>query len=121
MATRIQAEDLEKFCVAAMTRAGISQEDAELSAHVFVKTDTWGTFTHGTRQLRGLMTNARSGRLDGGAREKIVSEGPSWAIVDARDGMPPSSSPSPRRERPAWPTSGYAAAAITGPRGSTPT
>jgi ureidoglycolate dehydrogenase (NAD+) len=89
MATRIQAADLEKFCVAAMTRAGIGQEDAELSAHVFVKTDTWGTFTHGTRQIRGLMINARSGRLDGGAREEVVSEGPSWAIVDARDGMPP--------------------------------
>ena len=89
MATRIQAADLEKFCVAAMTRAGIGQEDAELSAHVFVKTDTWGTFTHGTRQIRGLMINARSGRLDGGAREEVVAEGPSWAIVDARDGMPP--------------------------------
>ena len=89
MATRIQAADLEKFCVAAMTRAGISREDAELSAHVFVKTDTWGTFTHGTRQLRGLMINARSGRLDGGAREEVAAEGPSWAIVDARDGMPP--------------------------------
>ena len=89
MGAKIQAKDLEAFCVAAMTKAGLSQEDAELSAHVFVKTDTWGTFTHGTRQIRGLMTNARSGRLATGTKEEIVNQGPSWAIIDAKDGMPP--------------------------------
>ena len=88
-ATRVNAAALEAFCVAAMTAAGIGREDAELSARVFVTTDTWGTFTHGTRQIRGLMKNARRGRLAAGAREKIVAEGPSWAMVDARDGMPP--------------------------------
>ena len=65
------------------------EADAELSAHVFVTTDTWGTFTHGTRQIRGLMQNARRGRLVATAKEKIVAEGPSWAIIDACDGMPP--------------------------------
>jgi ureidoglycolate dehydrogenase (NAD+) len=89
MGAKIQPKDLEAFCVAAMTKAGLSQEDAELSAHVFVKTDTWGTFTHGTRQIRGLMINARSGRLAASAKEEIVGQGPSWAIVDAKDGMPP--------------------------------
>ncbi len=88
-ATRVSAAALEAFCVAAMTAAGIGREDAELSARVFVTTDTWGTFTHGTRQIRGLMKNARRGRLAAGARETIVAEGPSWAMVDARDGMPP--------------------------------
>ena len=86
----IQPDDLKRFCIAAMVKAGLSEEDAELSANVFVKTDTWGTFTHGTRQIRGLMKNARRGRLVAKAREKIVTEGPSWAIIDACDGMPPS-------------------------------
>ena len=85
----IQPDDLRAFCTAAMVKAGLSQEDAELSAHVFVTTDTWGTFTHGTRQIRGLMQNARRGRLVAAAREKVVGEGPSWAIIDACDGMPP--------------------------------
>ena len=85
----IQPDDLKAFCTAAMVQAGLSQEDAELSAHVFVSTDTWGTFTHGTRQIRGLMQNARRGRLVATAQEKIVAEGPSWAIIDACDGMPP--------------------------------
>ena len=86
----IQPDDLRRFCTAAMVEAGLSEEDAALSANVFVKTDTWGTFTHGTRQIRGLMKNARRGRLVAKAREKIVNEGPSWAIIDACDGMPPS-------------------------------
>ena len=86
----IQPDDLKNFCTAAMVKAGLSQEDAALSAHVFVTTDTWGTFTHGTRQIRGLMQNARRGRLVATAKEKIVAEGPSWAIIDACDGMPPS-------------------------------
>ncbi len=86
----IQPDDLKAFCIAAMVKAGLSEEDAELSARVFVKTDTWGTFTHGTRQIRGLMKNARRGRLVAAAKEKIVNEGPSWAIIDACDGMPPS-------------------------------
>ena len=89
MSSPLKAEDLKTFCVAAMVDAGLTQEDAELSAEVFVKTDTWGTFTHGTRQIRGLMKNARRGRLVAQAKEKIVNQGPSWAIIDACDGMPP--------------------------------
>ena len=90
MSSPIKMENLEAFCIAAMVDAGLSQEDAELSAKVFVTTDSWGTFTHGTRQIRGLMKNARRGRLVATAKEKIVNEGPSWAVIDACDGMPPS-------------------------------
>jgi ureidoglycolate dehydrogenase (NAD+) len=86
----IHPNDLEAFCVAALSKAGLSEEDAKLTAKVFVTTDTWGTFTHGSRQIRGLLKNARSGRLKLEAREKIVTEGPAWAIIDACDGMPPS-------------------------------
>ncbi len=85
----IQPQDLEAFCIAAMQKAGLSQEDAELSARVFVTTDTWGTFTHGTRQIRGLMKNARRGRLVSTAKEEVIAEGPAFAIIDAHDGMPP--------------------------------
>jgi ureidoglycolate dehydrogenase (NAD+) len=90
MSSPIKIENLEAFCIAAMVDAGLSQEDAALSAKVFVTTDSWGTFTHGTRQIRGLMKNARRGRLVADAKEKIVNEGPSWAVIDACDGMPAS-------------------------------
>ena len=88
-AKKIQPQDLEAFCIAAMRKAGLGEEDARLTAQVLVTTDTWGTYTHGSRQIRGLLRNARRGRLNLQAREEVVAEGPSWAIVDARDGMPP--------------------------------
>ena len=87
--TTVRADDLSVFCIAAMTKAGLSDRDAELSAKVFITTDTWGTFTHGTRQIRGLMKNARRGRLVADATEEVIADGPSWAIIDAHDGMPP--------------------------------
>lgn len=89
---RVFAADLEAFCIEAMRRSGLSDEDARLTAEVLVTTDTWGTFTHGTRQLRGLLKNLRAGRLDAGARIEVVAEGPAWVMVDGHYAMPPATS-----------------------------
>jgi ureidoglycolate dehydrogenase (NAD+) len=86
---RVTEEELTAFCVEAMRKTGLNEEDARLSAEVLVTTDTLGTFTHGTRQLRGLMRNMREGRLSPTAHEEIALEGPAFAIVDARYAMPP--------------------------------
>jgi ureidoglycolate dehydrogenase (NAD+) len=72
-----------------MRRSGIRDEDARLTAEALVTTDTWGTYTHGTRQLRGLMKNVRLGAIDPAATPRVVGEGPSWAIMDACSSMPP--------------------------------
>jgi LDH2 family malate/lactate/ureidoglycolate dehydrogenase len=85
----VRAEDLAAFCIGAMRKSGLNEEDAALTAEVLVTTDTLGTFTHGTRQLRGLLKNVREGRLNARAAEEVVAEGPAWAIVDAHYAMPP--------------------------------
>ena len=64
MSKKINIENLKAFCIAALMKAGLTEEDSRLSAEVFVTTDSWGTFTHGTRQIRGLMKNVRNGRLN---------------------------------------------------------
>ena len=46
---------LKAFCVEAMLKAGMREADALITAEVLVTTDTWGTFTHGSKQVRGLM------------------------------------------------------------------
>jgi ureidoglycolate dehydrogenase (NAD+) len=86
--TVVRAEELATFCIAAMRAAGLNAEDAQLSAEVLVTTDTWGTFTHGTRQLRGLLKNFRVGRLHADAHMVVEAEGPGWARVDGQDAMP---------------------------------
>jgi len=88
-AVKISPQDLAAFCIAAMRVSGLNEEDARLTAEVLVTTDTLGTFTHGTRQLRGLLKNIRTGRLSATAHEEITAEGPAWAIVDAHYAMPP--------------------------------
>ena len=77
---RLAAQDLKAFCVAAMLKSGLKAEDAELTAEVLVTTDTWGTFTHGSRQLRGLLKNVRGGRLDPKAQIEVVAQGAAWAV-----------------------------------------
>lgn len=85
---RISRETLETFCVAAMRQAGMTQADAATTAEVLVTTDTWGTHTHGTKQLRNLLKNFREGRMDLKARAELVGEGPGWARFDGHASMP---------------------------------
>jgi LDH2 family malate/lactate/ureidoglycolate dehydrogenase len=79
---------LEAFCREAMLKSGIREEDARITAEVLVTTDTWGVYTHGTKQLRALMNNFRTGRLDRQAIPEIALAGPGWAIVDGHYAMP---------------------------------
>src|SRR2546423_8678206 len=80
---KIAVGELESFCVQALRRAGVGEEDARTVADVLVTTDTWGVFTHGTKSLRGYIRRLRGGGLRAEARPRVVSEGPAWAIVDA--------------------------------------
>ena len=85
---RITPSDLQRFCADAMGRCGLSAEVAAASAEVLTTTDTWGTHSHGTRQLRPLMRAVRSGGIQPGNRPRVQREGPGWALVDANRAMP---------------------------------
>ena len=56
-------------------------------ADVLVMTDTWGTFSHGTGSLCNYVRCLQAGGIDPHAAPEIISEGSSWAIVDAHSGM----------------------------------
>jgi ureidoglycolate dehydrogenase (NAD+) len=71
-----------------MRRAGMTEVDARVTAEVLVTTDTWGTHTHGTKQLRNLLKNFRDGRMDVKARAELTAEGPGWARFDGHHSMP---------------------------------
>jgi LDH2 family malate/lactate/ureidoglycolate dehydrogenase len=71
------------FCIGALTKVGVSETDARVTADVLVTTDAWGVFTHGTKNLRGYIRRLQGGGIRRNAVPGIVSEGPAWAIVDA--------------------------------------
>ncbi len=85
---RVFPDDLERFCAEVMLRHGLSPADARVSAAVLTTTETWGTHSHGTRQLRPLMKNVREGRIRAAARPALLREGPGWALFDAASAMP---------------------------------
>jgi len=84
----VMPEALKTFCMAAMTKGGLTEHDADIAAEVLVTTDTWGVYTHGTKQLRGLMKNFRDKRMDINAQAHILKEGPGFALYDGCHSMP---------------------------------
>jgi ureidoglycolate dehydrogenase (NAD+) len=79
---KVSAENLRALCLEALTRVGVGEADAQTTADVLVTTDTWGTFTHGTKALRAYVRRLRGGGLKRDGRPRVVSEGPAWALVD---------------------------------------
>ena len=74
--------NLHSFCVEALTKVGVGQSDASTTADVLVTTDTWGTFTHGTKALRAYIRRLRGGGLRRNGQPRVIAEGPAWAMVD---------------------------------------
>ncbi|MCC7353756.1 MAG: Ldh family oxidoreductase, partial [Anaerolineae bacterium] len=85
---RVSVSGLEAFCLEAMLKSGMTEEDARLTADVLVTTDTWGVHTHGTKQLRFLLWNMRRGRLHPRAVPELTGEGLGWALYDGHYAMP---------------------------------
>ncbi len=79
---KVLVQDLHGFCVEALTKIGVGETDAHTTADVLVTTDTWGTFTHGTKALRAYIRRLRGGGLRKNGTPRVVDEGPAWALVD---------------------------------------
>ena len=78
----IAVADLHQFCVEALLKAGATEAHARTTADVLVTTDSWGTFTHGTKALRNYVRRLRGGGLRANGNPHIVKEGPAFAMVD---------------------------------------
>jgi len=79
---KVSVQNLHAYCVEALTKAGLPEADARTTADALVTTDTWGTFTHGTKALRGYVRRLRGGGLRKNGQPRVVAEGPAWALVD---------------------------------------
>ena len=82
-------DDLTSVCIRAMLKAGMREADALVTADVLVTTDTWGVYTHGTKQLRPLLRHMRDGGLDPLATPEVIAEAAGWARIDGHYAMPP--------------------------------
>jgi ureidoglycolate dehydrogenase (NAD+) len=78
----ISVANLYAFCIEALRNVGVDPIDAETTANVLVTTDTWGTFTHGTKALRAYIRRVRGGGLKKKSGARIIKEGPAFALID---------------------------------------
>ena len=83
----IRIEDLKDFCVKALVKSEVSEEDAAAIADVLVTTDTFGVVSHGTKNLLDYVRKMRAGGLDPKARPAIEAEGPAWAVLNGNAAM----------------------------------
>jgi LDH2 family malate/lactate/ureidoglycolate dehydrogenase len=80
---KISVDRLDGFTRHALRMAGLNEDDARTTAELLVLTDTWGVFTHGTKNLRGYIRRLKGGGIRAQAKPRVVAEGPAWAMVDA--------------------------------------
>lgn len=84
---RIFEKDLIEFCIQALKQYGVSEKDAQITAEVLARTDAFGTFSHGTKNLRMYIEKIKIGGLDPKAQPEVIKEDAAFAIIDAKDAM----------------------------------
>ena len=78
----VSIEDHHAFIVECLRRVGTSEQHALIVADALALTDSWGTFTHGSKLLNGYTSRVKHGGCRSNVDPEVVRDGPSWAIVD---------------------------------------
>lgn len=79
---KISIDELYRFSVASLIAAGVSEENAKITADTLITTDTFGVLTHGTKNLYAYIEKMRAGGLDAAAEPIVERDGPAWAMVN---------------------------------------
>ena len=87
MSNKISVKEFKEFCAACCEHEGMSAENARITAEVLCETDLFGTNSHGTKNLYGYVKKQRAGGMDFKSEPEILTQGPSYALMDAHAGM----------------------------------
>jgi LDH2 family malate/lactate/ureidoglycolate dehydrogenase len=85
--TRFAADALREFATAAFERAGMTPEDAALTADTLIAADLRGVMSHGMVRLPIYVRNLRDGAVSATAQPVLVSDSPSTALLDGQNAM----------------------------------
>lgn len=81
-------DTLQKFCVAALIKAGLPEEDAHIVADVLVTADKLGIDSHGVNRLKPIyLDRIKDGILNPVTKIDIIKETFTTAVLDANNGM----------------------------------
>ncbi len=85
---RIHPDRLRDFTARVLVTCGLSDAYARETAEMLVKVDSWGVFTHGSRQLVPLIKNLRNGAIRADAEPEVIFAEGGTAIIDGQDAIP---------------------------------
>ena len=83
MQIRIPFNELKDAFVAALLKAGLSEDRAELCGQLFAENQRDGVYSHGLNRFPGLLAKLREGRLDGTAEPECVK---TLGVIEQWDG-----------------------------------
>ncbi|KAL3288954.1 hypothetical protein HHI36_003398 [Cryptolaemus montrouzieri] len=87
--TTITVENAKLFVFDALTAIGTLEKDATLCADVLIEADRRGHFSHGMNIFHKIVSDIESKLCDATASPVILSESPSTAWVDGKNGLGP--------------------------------
>ncbi|MDD5191087.1 MAG: Ldh family oxidoreductase [Dehalococcoidales bacterium] len=83
----VQPEPLRQFCIEALKKAGIPDEDACIVAGIQLEADLRGVHSHGSIAIIGYAGRIKAGGNKANPNIHIISEAPAYALVDGDDGL----------------------------------
>jgi ureidoglycolate dehydrogenase (NAD+) len=78
----ISIEQHKTYIHDALVHAGANPRHAAVTADALCLADSWGTFTHGSKLLKGYTRRIRAGGCRSDVDPQIVNDGPSFALID---------------------------------------
>ncbi len=84
---RFPAEVLRSFCMEALERLSVPQEDAKLTADVLVEADLRGIDSHGVARMSRYVSGLQQGMMRPKPNPRIVRETGSTATIDGDAGL----------------------------------
>jgi LDH2 family malate/lactate/ureidoglycolate dehydrogenase len=84
---KLDPNRLLNFATAVYVAAGMSRENAHLSADTLVQADLWGHQSHGVMRLSWYAARLKAGVCDPKAKPELVVDAGGLALIDGHDGM----------------------------------
>src|SRR5262245_25003569 len=86
-AIKVPAPDLLRFCIGCFEKLGMRPEEARLTAENLVFANLRGVDSHGVIRLKIYCDRVRAGGFKLKVQRRIVSDGPSAALMDGQHGL----------------------------------
>jgi len=83
----VKAEPLREFCVKALKKYGVSDQDARIVANIQVEADLRGVHSHGSIAITGYASRIRAGGTKAQPDIHVITDAPAYALVDGDDGL----------------------------------